>query len=559
MGKMAGKRRSILTIGLVLILALICNVPVYAAQDPSFRLDMDSLNLRRGVSTSLVITLENARGAQIVNIEGLDNFDVMSQSSSSSTSVINGVATNQDLIYFTIMPIIEGQFVLKANVQFNGKTYETNELYVTVNDGSGYGNDASPDVFIETTLSHTDAYLGEKIVMTYALYTRYSIEDFSFSDDVYLDGMIIQEMRSGQVKAEYAYLDGERYAVYEVSQFLLDPLKPYVFTIPSYNFRVDVLTDGGMGGGFFRTTTPMYIQTQEKQLTVKPLPLNGKPDDFSGIVGELQIDGSYSADKIRYGESFSLSVIASGACNLDGFKNIVNVETPGFSVYESLLNTEESVNDGQYHVQKKFNAIFVPEITGTIEIPTINISYFNPTTSKYEVARIPGVSIEVIGDMSQQTGGNTSQLGSMETIRVEQVNYSDTSEGYFSIQMKKELVYWILAALGTLLAIVAVFLVIRAKRKRQDSTLKSLYKQIMLAKDVNEIYSLLSALTKHCFNLSLKGSSRNTIRSNLPDKALAEQLTDIMDYMESGDASYIKGYPYLRDKAKDIYRTIIKR
>jgi len=311
-------------------------------------------------------------------------------------------------------------------------------------------------------------------------------------------------------------------------------------------------------GGFFSSTMPVYIQTETKELTVKPLPSSGKPADFSGIVGELRIDGYYNREKINYGESFVLSVMASGECNLDGYTRVVNAEIPGFSAYETLKNTAESIQNERYHIQKVFDVIFVPERNGTIDIPSIPVSFFNPVTEQYEFARIPGASIEVLGDMPHIVDSNTGQATAIETLRIDQVSYMVADDGYFLVQMKKETVYGILIGLALLLIIVAVIARLRAYRKKQDATLKSLYKQIMSANDINEIFNLLSTLIRHCFKLSLKASSKNAIQSSLPDETLATQLTEIMDYMESTNSGEPKGYLYLKEKIKGIYPIIVR-
>jgi hypothetical protein len=262
---------------------------------------------------------------------------------------------------------------------------------------------------------------------------------------------------------------------------------------------------------------------------------------------------------MNYGESFILNATISGICNLDGFKNIISVATPGFSVYETLKNTTESVENDKYHVQKAFDVIIVPERTGQVDMPPIPISYFNPMTKKYEIAEIPGATIEVLGDMPQAYGNNAvGQPPAIETMRIKQVNYTDTDDGYFKIQMKKELIYGILIGLAALLALAAVIAWLAANRKKHDTTLRSLYKQIMGINDIDEIYNLFSAIIKHCFKLSLKASTRSTILSSLPDTALAAQITDIIDYIESPGSREAKGHMYLKDKIKGIYPVIAK-
>ncbi|MCL2151923.1 MAG: BatD family protein [Oscillospiraceae bacterium] len=572
MGKMVGKeRRKIVPrlfnrLMVILCLALLAiyvfpAIPAQAAPEPEFRLDMDSLNLQKGVSCSLVITITNAQGAQVLDIEGLNNFDLIARNSSSSTTITGGSASHQETYYYTIMPKTAGDFKLQAAISYNNRVFETNELQVTVSDSSADGDESARDLFIKTTLSRDEAYLGEKIVMTHTLYTRYSIENYGFSDSIAIDGVIVNNIPSDQLKTDYEYLDGERYLVVEVNQSTIDPIRSGEYTIPSFNFRVDVITDSDWGGGFsggfggmFRSTTTVYAQTEEKELTVKPLPVAGKPAGFSGIVGQLRADGRYSRESMNYGESFVLNVTLSGECNLDGTKNVIGMATPGFSVYETLKNTVESVENDSYHIEKTYEVIIVPERTGKLNMPPIQISYFNPATEKYEVAEIPGITVEVLGDMPQiDVGGIDGQTPAFETMSIAQVNYAGGDEGYFKLRLKKELVYGAVVGLASALVVASVLIWFLSGRKKRDATLRSLYKRIMGESNIDEIYSLFNSMVKHCFDLSLKASSRAMIQSSLPDTDLVAGLTGIMDYMETVGAREAEGHRYLKDKIKEIY------
>lgn len=553
---MAGKIRN-LTIYVIItyMIAALFFVPVLAAQEPVFRLDIDSLNLQTGISTNIVISLVNAQGAEVLNIEGLENFEVLSQSQSTVTSIINGETTYQEDLYYTIMPKTAGQFTLKANVQYNGQSYETNALQVTVSESSVNTNETVQDLFVKTIISHTEAYSGEKIVLTYELYSRYSIDSYGFTSNVAIDGVVAKDMPENQLKSESVYLNGERYAMYEVKQLIIDPIKSGVYIIPSFNFQVNVITNGRGGGfgGFFRSSTPMYLQTEEKELTVKPLPSEGKTNDFSGIVGELQLESNYSREEMNYGDSFALYITASGNCNLDGLKNNIVGSIPGFSVYETHKNTIESVENNQYHVEKAFEAVLVPEKNGVLDVEPVFISYFNPVTEKYEKAEIPGVTINILGEMPQP---NAVQSAAVESVMINQVRYTDETDDYFTIQMKKDTVYRILIGAVILIILGAVLIWFVLNRRKQDSTLKSLYRQLTGAKNINEIYNLFNDMIKHCYKISLKASPRNIIRTSLPDEDLAFQVTEVMDYMESSRANEQNSHNDLKNKIKGIYRKI---
>lgn len=534
---------------------LLFHIPALAAQDAEFRLDTDTLNLQKGVSCNLVVSLVNAQDAQIISIDGLEDFSVLSQSQSTSTSIVNNVATYQVDMYYTIMPEVTGQFTLKANINYDGRDYETNSLQVTVTESSDDGNKSVPDLFVETVISHEEAYLGEKIVVTYKLYSRGSVDGFGFTDYTAIDGVIAKDTPTDRLKSESVYIDGDRYTMYEVKQLIIDPMKSGAYTIPSFNLQVNVLTDssiGGILGGLLQSATPEYLQTEEKELLVKPLPSEGKPENFSGIVGDLTLNSDNSRDEVNYGDSLALQINLSGNCNLDGVKNIIGSGVPEFTVYETQKNTVESVENNQYYTQKTFETILIPERTGVLDVPPVSLSYFNPVTGKYETAEIPGATINVLGEMPLSNANDSSQFGSTETVFINQVNYADVSDGYYSIQIQKELVYAILIGIIIFLILSAGLLWIVFNRKKRNPELKSLYRQLMGAKDINEIYNLFNAMIKHCYKVNLKASSRNMIHSNLPDD-LAAQVTELMDYIESAEDHDEKDLMYVKDKIKGIY------
>ena len=68
---MGGKRNKALFICLIILVAVVYANATAVAQEPSFRLDLDNLNLQIGVSTRLTLSMINAQGAEVVEIEGL--------------------------------------------------------------------------------------------------------------------------------------------------------------------------------------------------------------------------------------------------------------------------------------------------------------------------------------------------------------------------------------------------------------------------------------------------------------------------------------------------------
>jgi len=312
----------------------------------------------------------------------------------------------------------------------------------------------------------------------------------------------------------------------------------------------------------------MYVQTERKDFRVMPLPKEGRPADFSGIVGELSVEGRYSRENLNYGDSLSLFITASGNCNLDGVNKIIAGGFTDFTVYETQKNAVEYVKDNKYYVQKDFEIILVPVKTGSIETAPAPISYFNPTAAKYEYADIPGAVIEVAGvaprpDAAGGEGGGAR--APFETISVRQVNYAGSEPGYITLRINKSTLYNVLIGIFILLALSASIIWAAAKLKKRDPELKSLYKRIMAADEINEAYNAFCELVKRLYGVSLKADSQAAVRNGVTLKAnspatarnvdgqpdMAVIVIEIMDYMESGGE---KDCAFLKDKIREARR-----
>lgn len=118
------------------IVTLLLAQQLSLADEPEFVLSIDSLSLEMGVSTNLVLSVVNAQDAKDIKINGLEDFDVLSSSQSSYTSIINNKATYKKDYNYIIMPQKAGEFTIQASVEYKGQTYLTNELKITVKETS---------------------------------------------------------------------------------------------------------------------------------------------------------------------------------------------------------------------------------------------------------------------------------------------------------------------------------------------------------------------------------------------------------------------------------------
>ncbi len=544
---MTGKKRRIRFAYILFSLIFIINLSLGAAfaQDAEFLLTIDSLNLQTNASTNLVVSLVNAQKASVTEITGLENFDVLSTGQSTSTQIINGDISNRKDLRYVIIPKQTGTFTLQAKVEYNGQTYLTNALQVTVSESAS--GEETENLFIKPVLSDGEMYLGQKAVLTYELYSRYNIENFGFLDNIAIDGFICADIPEDQLQAGYVYLNGNKYVMYETRQLLLSPMKAGTYTIPSFSFQVNVST-----GDFFSSSKPVYLKTEPLELTVKPLP--SPPADFSGVVGKLNVDAAYSRQQLDYGDSLTLRITASGSCNLDPLTRIFTGDVDGFAVYETQKNMEDGVENNQYHSKKEFEIILVPETTGDLRIPPVFLTFFNPETDAYEKVEIPGTTITVLGEAPAAQAPAQTGYTPVETVRIEQVSYNTRDGEYLTLQLKKETFIAVLLVIGMLLILALAAILFLRWRRKQNNTLYKLYQQIQRSGDRNEIYNLFSAMMKDCFNISLKASTRDAISARLSDCGFSREILDIRDVLETRSSDADMGE--LKNRITEIYKKL---
>lgn len=553
---MIGNKRSVQAVVMLLLIVACLLSPERSAQaqTPLFRLDIDELNLQMGVSTNLVLSMVDAKGAQLDKISGLDSFNVLSSSQSTSTRITGGQATYEESIHYVVMPKQEGQYTLRGSVTFKGSTYQTNELQIHVGPAKARAEGETEELFVKTILSDPDIYFGQKVVLAYELYTRVQIENFGFVDNPGIDGFISTDVPEKQLKSEIVYIDGVKYAKYEIKKSIITPVKTGTFAIPAYHVQVNVGS-----GGFFSTSKPVYLQTEAKELTVKPLKPDNQPNDFSGIVGNLSLESNYSKQEISYGDSVILRVAASSNGSLDSLKEVVQRDLPGFTVYQTEKSKEESIANNEYAMKKEFEVILVPKTNGALKIDPIPISYFNPDTGTYERAEIPGTTITVNGEGPQASAANSPGASAVETVRIDQVSYEPFRDGYVTVQFKWEHLRagGTAAAIVLVLAAVAWFLL--AYGKTYDRTLRIPYKKLMKSEDPHEIYQLFNSMMKEAFSISVKASSRQQVVNRLAGHDITGLVLEIMDAMESGSCHSAKGCSELKTRIKPIYKLLKKQ
>jgi len=137
----------------------------------------------------------------------------------------------------------------------------------------------------------------------------------------------------------------------------------------------------------------LAVRSKPMTLQVRPLPPEGKPANFSGIVGAFQLKAAADPTTVEVSNPITLTLSASGY----PFPHVL--EMPALR-QQAALTASFMVGDGAYKsrvANGNWEAVqFVrplrPDVTA---IPAIEVNYFNPATQTYDIARTQPIPITI--------------------------------------------------------------------------------------------------------------------------------------------------------------------
>ena len=133
----------------------------------------------------------------------------------------------------------------------------------------------------------------------------------------------------------------------------------------------------------------------KKIIRPKSLPLEGKPANFAGAVGDFNFSVALSKDILKANETSQVQVKISGKGNLKLFE-LPTVETPAeLEMYQPERKERVRVNASGLSGAVTDTYTVVPLYKGKYKIPSISFSYFNPKEKKYKTIATEDFFVDV--------------------------------------------------------------------------------------------------------------------------------------------------------------------
>ena len=135
------------------------------------------------------------------------------------------------------------------------------------------------------------------------------------------------------------------------------------------------------------------VPVKPAHLEVTALPMDGRPADFTGLIGPVALVASLDRARIAAGEGSALSVTISGR-QVD-LATAPQPQFPaGLQAYPAPAPVLTKDNDGI--PQKTWHWDLVPTAPGDLVIPALDIGYFDPGSRSYRQATTAPLTLSVL-------------------------------------------------------------------------------------------------------------------------------------------------------------------
>src|ERR1700722_2617967 len=425
-------------------LALLLTVQaVTAFAQLKFTTVVSSNEIGRSDYVQVQFVISNAKQIDQFSPPSFPDFQIIEgPSQSSGMSNINGNISQYQSVSYVIQPTKTGKFTIAgATANVDGKQMKSNPVSINVTTNSSgnarNNNNIQPffhpiwpdeseeenkeyvlkpgenisdvikkNLFVKVQVSKNKCYVGEPIVATYKLYSCLRSES-RVTKLPSMNGFSVYDMIDPNKNAPtFETINGKRFTVHIIRKAQLIPLESGTVQLDPVQIDNDVYFVKGRprtrhhnnlldyffdnfsdeeGGNMIQQH--ITLNSKPVEINIEALPEKNKPADFSGAVGNFNVDAMVENKKIAARDEATLKITLKGSGNLP-IVNAPQIAWPAtIEGYDATAKENVDKAIAPMAGSKTFEYTFSPKQSGDYTIPAIDFSYFDPATNSYKMAK----------------------------------------------------------------------------------------------------------------------------------------------------------------------------
>lgn len=442
---------------------LVWMVSFLTAQDVTFTAGVDHNPVAADERFTLEFTITTGGSTpRNFRVPDLSKFLVLSgPNQSTSMQIINGSVSSSQSFSYILQPREPGKFpIAPATIDVNGGQVRSNALEITVTKGSGkkpqqvqaqqdQSVNMGDNLFLRAVVDRARVYQGEQITVTYKIFTRARIVNYSINKLPTMTGFWGEDLQlPQQVSLTNEMVNGKQYQVGILKKTALFPTQSGTLEINPMELlcQVQVQTrrrsndifDQFFNDPFFGAQTAnVPLKSEPVKITVLPLPQNPVPESFQGAVGKFSLNASLNKRKAKTNEPITLKATITGTGNvkiLEAPK--LNLPTD-FEQYDPKVKEDIERGGASISGTKTFEWLIVPRYPGEKQIPALEFSYFDVAQRRYVTLKTN--PFDVVVDKGSAEAPQSAAGLSKEDVKLlnQDIRFIKTDAGTFQPKLRE--------------------------------------------------------------------------------------------------------------------------
>ncbi len=385
-------------LSLILLLLVTCE-PICAAQVNAVA-DRDRIGLGESLNLQLRVDGKPDDDPDLSVVK--QNWDILNQSSSSQTQIINGNFSRSKVVSLTLMPKASGAVDIPA-ICFGKDCSMPLTIQVSDQPATAVKGD---ELLLETDVQPHTVKVGQQVLLTIRVLHRVGLAGAGL-DNVEPQGVSAAIEQLGEDRSFETRRAGYLYQAIE-RRYAVFPEEAGQLTIPRLTLQAQVADGGGISSFSTRTRTlRRFSAEQTVEVQPQPADTNGRLW-LPATAVSLSDSWQHQTPQFRVGEpvtrTLTLQVKGLPAAHLPDLK--LPLPTNWKSYPDQPVRADSDDSSGRIGTLQQKIAV-VPTQAGTMKLPGFDLDWYDVSSHQWQIARIPSVTVTVApaapGSVGQQT------------------------------------------------------------------------------------------------------------------------------------------------------------
>ncbi|MDO6785067.1 BatD family protein [Neptunomonas phycophila] len=370
----------------ICLAVLLCLSSVSAFATVKSQVSQTVINQGESIRLTIDLAGKDADSVDLSSLEG--KFDILQRGQQSGITIINGDYQRTSELILVLLPKQSGDVTVPA-LTVDGDTTAPHAIRVSKVDLPAASEGG---IELDARLSTQTPRVQQPIIYTASLLLGQQVYNGSIEQPKVTQGKALIEALGDQTKSQ-KYVDGQVVTVVEQS-WLITPEQSGVLSIEGASLIGQIPVQGTTNRTFnSRYIDPSNLRRFQLSADSYELDVAGIPADFTGATwlpsSSVVLEESWSSDEFRVGEPVTRTItLTANGLTSNQLSSLVLPDAAGLKQYAGTPQLEQTFTDGKLSSTMSVEVTLIPSQEGTLELPALQIPWWNVTSDTEEVASL---------------------------------------------------------------------------------------------------------------------------------------------------------------------------